>query len=107
MAERLMANRWPRIGITHMVSPSTWRALNDRARDAAYWLEDWAKELRAECLRQNIDPFDEGDDETTVALKRSTLRHLISLMDQQSKELRRYAKPLPRSVRRSPPGFTP
>jgi hypothetical protein len=88
-----------------MVLPQTWRALNGRALHAA--LEDWAKDLRAECLRQNIDPFDERDDETMMALKRSTVRHLISWMDEESKELRRFAKRPPRSVRRSPPGFTP
>jgi hypothetical protein len=90
-----------------MVLPQKWHALNRRARHAAYWLEDWAKDLRAECLRQNIDPFDERDDETMVALKRSTVRHLISWMNEESKELRRIAKLPPRSVRRSPPGFTP
>jgi hypothetical protein len=55
-------------------------------------LEDWAKELRAECSRQNIDPFDGNRDERTLTLKQSTVRWLISMMSEQSKELRRFAE---------------
>jgi hypothetical protein len=90
-----------------MVNPQTWRALNDRALGAAEWLDHWAKQLQAECSQQNIDPFDDSDGETMVALKRSTVRHLVLRLFEQSKELRRFAETPQRSVRRSPPGFKP
>src|SRR5262245_18535439 len=109
MCERAgsLGNLLPSKGITQMVAPQTWIALNRRALTAAYCLEDWTKELRAECLRQNIDPFDQDRDERTIAVKQSTVRWLISMMSEQSTELRRFSKRPNKGVRRSPPGFKP
>jgi hypothetical protein len=98
-----------------MVGPSKTLALNNRALQAAGWLEFWADRLQEIPEEQNVnlgeDPIDvlrgRTDDSITITLKRGEVRNLITGMHDQIAELRRYAQRRKKPIRRSPPGFTP
>jgi hypothetical protein len=82
---------------------------------AAFWLKTWARSLREEMRKQNVEfnpaEWDPGgwptDSDKTISLKLHYLRELIRQMDQQRAELLRFAeRPRRKSVRRAPRGFT-
>ena len=98
-----------------MVGPQTKPALNTRALRAASWLQTWARDLREEMKKQNVEfrptEWDAGgwptDSEKTISLKLHYLRLLIRQMDEQRAELLLFAERPRKGIRRAPRGFSP
>jgi hypothetical protein len=91
-----------------MVGPSTRRALNSRALDAANWLQYWAERLAEKAVAQDKEFFRKGS-RATLTLQHGDVMDLQYGMYEHIKQIRRYAEHPRRnvSVRRAPLGFTP
>jgi hypothetical protein len=76
------------------MAASTNRALAVRAVRAANFLEFWAKELRDEMKKQNIE-FDPDiyEDGTTVMVSRKTVTNLILNMREIARNIRSFKAP--------------
>jgi hypothetical protein len=89
-----------------MVGPSTKRALNTRALDAANWLQWWTERLADIAVTQDKGFFHKGS-RTALTLQHSDVMDLWNGMHEHIRQIRRYAEPPLRSARRSPSGFRP
>jgi hypothetical protein len=74
--------------------------------DAANWLQFWAERLTEKAVAQDEEFFRKGS-RATLTLQHSDVMDLMYGMSEHIKQIRRYAEPPLRSVRRSPSGFRP
>ena len=85
-----------------MANHATKAALNTRAKDAANWMDEWARSLLKEMKAQNVEMLlltstegggvtENEDDDLTIVLKRRQLRALVRGLQYHNKEILKYA----------------